>query len=299
MPTDPNISSLYAESRRLRLGGGYEIEALTSVRDDHPPRPKCLLLHGNPGSLQDWAPLVSRLSRAVDIAAIDLPGFGRSPRIGEGSAALNLDRMAEHTIAALDALGWHEPVHLVGHSHGGGIAQTVAAQYPTRVGGLVLVATLGGRVHTSYRLMSLPGAGAMARRVGALLSARAFGPLNRAILRGVMRDIFSPEAVPVEKLDAQLAVFVSRPEILVSMVHVALGHPCAQLLKSAKRIRCPTIVVHGDQDALVPAISARSIHDEILRAGGRSEFQLVERGGHMLIEYQAQELADIVLRSVS
>jgi pimeloyl-ACP methyl ester carboxylesterase len=121
--------------------------------------------------------------------------------------------------------------------------------------------------------------------------------LNRRILYGVMKDIFSPEPVPAEKLERELAQFVARPEILLSMVHVARGRPCEQLCDSAPKIRCPTLFLHGQNDALVPACCARSVHELILQAGGRSRFQLVPGAGHMLIHYQASELASVILSS--
>jgi len=282
---------------RLRLETGNEVEALVRIADGGRNRPKCLLLHGNPGSLADWARVVSRLSGSTDVAAIDLPGFGKSLRTDHTPESLGLDRLAAHAVGAADALGWREPILLVGHSHGGGVAQVVAARYPERVAGLVLIGTLGAPAHRSYRLLSLPGAAGAARLVGRMLASERCRPLTRAILARVMADIFSPERVPAARLERELAVLSSRPETLVSMVHVTLGRPCAKLWASAPSIRCPTLFLHGEADALVPARCATSIHERIVDAGGRSHFQLVPGAGHMLIDYQAAEVADTILRA--
>ena len=282
---------------RLKRETGNELEAFVRTESNGSKRQKCLLLHGNPGSLLDWQPLVPRLASAVDVAAIDLPGFGRSPRSDPSPESMNLDRLAEQVILAANALGWREPIVLVGHSHGGGVAQVLAARYPERVAGLVLIATLGAPAHANYRLLSLPGAAAFARLAGHLFRSKRFRSLKRAILERVMSDIFSPEPVPAQKLERELEHFSFRPEILVSMVHVALGRPCAQLLRSASAIRCPTLFLHGREDALVPARYARAIHDCMLKAGGRSQFEVVPDAGHMLIDSRAAELADRILRS--
>ena len=239
------------------------------------------------GALQDWEHIVPRLAAVADVAAIDLPGFGKSPRTGPSPKFLGLDRLADCALAVANALGWREPIFLIGHSHGGGVAQVVAAKYPERVAGLGLIGTLGASAHASYRLLSLPGATAFVRLVGRMVRAERFRPLSRAILQRVMSDIFSPEKVPAERLDRELAFLASRPDILVSMVHVTLGRPCAQLLASAPAIRCPTLFLHGSEDALVPASGARVIHERIVSTGGRSQFQLVPGAGHMLIDYQA------------
>ena len=289
----------YADTIRLSLATGTEVQALVRVEANGTERAKCLLLHGNPGSLLDWQHIVPRLSHAVDILAIDMPGFGRSLRPGHNPECLNLDRLAEHAIAAADALSWREPCFLIGHSHGGGVAQVAAARYPQRVAGLVLIGTLGAPVHGSYRLLSLPGATTIARLAGRMFRSNRLRPLLRKILRGVMRDIFSPEPVPTDRLDRELILLSERPETLVSMVHVALGRPSARLFDSAPNIRCSTLFLHGQKDALVPARCAESIHHRILNAGGQSEFQLVPAAGHMLIDYQATEVAQLILRNLS
>jgi pyruvate dehydrogenase E2 component (dihydrolipoamide acetyltransferase) len=292
------MTTLYADTVRLRLERGNEVEAFVRVEADGRKRPKCLLLHGNPGCLLDWEHIVPQLSGVADIAAIDMPGFGRSRRTGPRPESLSLDRLAEHAIAAADALAWREPIFLLGHSHGGGVAQAAAARYPERVAGLALIGTLGAPVHRSYRLLSLPGAAALARVVGRMFRSKRLRPLSRKILQSVMMDIFSPEPVPAERLERELALFSSRPEILMSMVHVTLGRPSEQLLDSARDIRCPTLFLHGREDALVPAACARSIHDRILNAGGRSQFQLVSGAGHMLITCQATDLANAIISSL-
>lgn len=279
---------------RLRLETGNDVAAFVHVAGDGITRPKYLLLHGNPGSLRDWERMVAHLVGFADIAAIDLPGFGQSDRTDADPRSLNLDRLAETAIAALNALGWREPVFLLGHSHGGGVAQTVAARYPERVAGLALMGSLGGSAHASYRLLALPGAGALVRTAGPMFRSKPLRPLSRLVLGHFMKDIFSPEAVPAEKLERELAAFAARPEILVSMVHVALGRPCAQLLQRAADIRCSTLFLHGAEDALVPARCAKAIHERIVNAGGRSQFELIPGAGHMLIDYQAAEVAELI-----
>ncbi|HEY0464337.1 MAG TPA: alpha/beta hydrolase [Polyangiaceae bacterium] len=289
------MKTLYADAVRLKLETGSEVEAFVRTRSDGSKRPKCLLLHGNPGSLLDWEQVVPPLARAADIAAIDLPGFGRSPRGGPGVESLSLDRLAECAISVANALDWREPIYLVGHSHGGGVAQVAAARYPERVAGVALISTLGAPAHASYRLLSLPGAGALARFVGPLFRSRLLRPLNRAILRRVMSDIFSPEPVPAERLERELALFAARPEILLSMVQVTLGRPSRKLLRSASEIECRTLFLHGREDALVPGSCARAIHDRRLNTGKNSQFQLILAAGHMLIHYQATALVERII----
>lgn len=229
---DPKNSAV---TQRLRLETGAEVHARISVVAGE-GRPKCVLIHGNPGSLSDWDELV---------------------------------------------------------------AQVAAARWPARVAGLVLLGTLGAPAHGTYRLLSLPGAERVARTVGAMLRAPRFRALSRGIVRRAMRGLFSPEPVTTERLEREMRLLTRRPEILVAMVHVALGRPCERLLDTSGRIRCPTLFLHGTDDAIVPARCARSIHDRIVGAGGTSEFELLAGAGHMLIERQPADVASHVRRSVS
>jgi pyruvate dehydrogenase E2 component (dihydrolipoamide acetyltransferase) len=272
------------------LSTGTEVRALVQGSGDD-AKPKCLLLHGNPGSLLDWQRVVAELSQVAAVAAIDLPGFGQSPRPGVGAECLSLDRLAEHALASAEALGWREPFFIVGHSHGGGVAQVAAVRHPAKIAGLVLVATLGAPAHRTYRLLALPGAAAVMRFAGRMFRNRALRPLSRQVMRGALRDIFSPERASPAKVDEQLQFFAERPEVLSSMAHVALGRPCAQLAAGAHDIRCPVLFLHGQDDALVPPRFARAIHDRITEAGGRSQFQLLAGSGHMLIDFQAGQVA--------
>lgn len=277
----------------LRTGG--EVEALLRLGADR-TRPRCLLLHGNPGSLLDWERLGPQLFGAADVVAFDMPGFGASPRAHSGHECLSLKKLAEHVIEVAESLSWREPFYLFGHSHGGGVAQVAAAMYPERIAGLVLIGTLGAPAHRSYRLLSLPGAETIARLVGAMVRTRRFRRISTGVLRRVMRDIYYPEPVAPERLNQELDGLSQRPATLVSMVHVTLGRPCEQLLESASSIRCPTLFIHGAKDAVVPMACARYIHDRIVATGGRSHFEVIPNAGHMLIEHQATDVLETILR---
>lgn len=258
-------------------------------------RLKCLLLHGNPRSLEDWATLKPLLGEVADVASLDLPGFGESGRSSRAPEAVSLSRLADAALDVLDALDWREPVLMVGHSHGGGVAQLLAARNPTRVAGLVLLGTLGYPAHRSYRLLGLPGAEAVASGLGRLLQ-RSRLPFAEAVMRGILRDIFWPEPVPLAESEQELQRLIARPEILLSMVHVTLGEPCDQLRAAAARLRCPVSFLHGADDRLVPPAYARRIHDEIEASGGRSRFREISGAGHMLILFQAREIMNEIER---
>lgn len=98
-----------------------------------------LLLHGSPGSSRDFRRLVAGLGERHRVVAIDLPGFGSSSRrVHDYSVRAH----AEYCQALMDALGV-ERVHAVGFSMGGGVALELAAAAPERVSSLTLLASIG------------------------------------------------------------------------------------------------------------------------------------------------------------
>jgi pimeloyl-ACP methyl ester carboxylesterase len=96
-----------------------------------------VLLHGFGTSRASWRPLAQLLG-GLPLAALDLPGHGKSPRISEPGFA----EIADAVIDRLDAerIG---VLHLVGHSMGGGVALAMAERLAHRLGSLTLIAPAG------------------------------------------------------------------------------------------------------------------------------------------------------------
>lgn len=98
-----------------------------------------LLLHGSPGSSQDFRRLVAGLGERHRVVAVDLPGFGSSSRhVHDYSVRAH----AGYCQALMDALEV-ERVHAVGYSMGGGVALELAAAAPERVASVTLLASIG------------------------------------------------------------------------------------------------------------------------------------------------------------
>lgn len=122
-----------------------------------------VLLHGIAHSSQAWDPVVPQLAERYEVIAVDLPGCGRSDK---PDTDYSLGAQAAAVRFVLDALEL-DLVTLIGHSLGGGIAMTLAFQYPERVGrlGLISTAGLGRDLHPLFRLATLPGGPEVAMRV--------------------------------------------------------------------------------------------------------------------------------------
>jgi 3-oxoadipate enol-lactonase len=137
-----------------------------------------VLLHGQPGSPADWAPLAVRLPAQFHAVAANRPGYGSS-RLAAGGFAAN----ARGLLADLDSRGVKRAV-LVGHSYGGGVALSAASLAPERVAAVVLLASVGpGCVNGWDRLLAAPGAGQLC----ALVAWRLTPWIARARLARIRR----------------------------------------------------------------------------------------------------------------
>jgi pimeloyl-ACP methyl ester carboxylesterase len=81
------------------------------------------LLHGNPRQQDDWCTLAPLLSPHDEIIAFDFPGFGRNPSPPLADTQLSLDAMADLVVRLAETTAALCPIHLIGHSHGGGVTK--------------------------------------------------------------------------------------------------------------------------------------------------------------------------------
>ncbi|WP_426052185.1 alpha/beta fold hydrolase [Brevundimonas sp. SL161] len=111
------------------------------MRDTGPrDAPAVILLHGFGASLHTWEPWAGRLDDELRVIRLDLPGAGLSPPDPAGDYT---DARATALLLALMDLLQIERASFVGHSVGGRIAWTMAAEHPDRVDRLVLISPDG------------------------------------------------------------------------------------------------------------------------------------------------------------
>ncbi|MDB5732723.1 MAG: alpha/beta hydrolase [Variovorax sp.] len=214
----------------------------------------------------------SGLSQGFDHAGTgNLVWQGVRQRLGlPVRSAYHLQHMADDALGVLDALGVGR-AHVVGASMGGMIAQRLAATAPTRVTSLVSIMSSSGA-------RGLPGP---RPEVTAALLRRPRKQDEAALVAhslGLLRLIGSPayredEGALAARLGAALRR-AYRPAGIVRQL-LAIGADADRPAVLA-RIACPTLVIHGEADPLVPIACGR---DTARRIAG-AQFIAVPGMGH-------------------
>ena len=226
-----------------------------------------LFVHGLGGSWQNWLenlPAVAASGRRA--IALDLPGFGRSQMPAE---PISITGFAAAVDGLCDALGLGA-VHLVGNSMGGFTAAEVAIRHPERVTTLTLVDAAG---ITSNQIAKNPLAERFAvTALGGNGAATATGPDGQPRLLQLLRR---PAGV-----HAALAIVARHPtrlarDLLREQFH-SLGSPGFMpamqaifhydFVERLPEIACPTLIIQGEKDLLVPLGDAYAFEQRIAKS---------------------------------
>ncbi len=218
-------------------------------------------VHGFGGDKETWLMMAAFVARARGVALVDLPGHGRSHDVDEAHATIR--HHAEAVIRVLDHAGIARAV-ICGNSLGGGVALRLAASWPERVAGLVLVASVGRDVHISARAWTTGTNPLIPRpedvdKFMALVLERP-PPVGRAVIRHVIVSR-TRRAAALERL-------------FRGFVHGdADGDGVPRALAAIDK---PVLVIHGDQDRIID----RAVADDLAQALPRAELVVLRGIGH-------------------
>jgi pimeloyl-ACP methyl ester carboxylesterase len=223
-----------------------------------------LLIAGLGQSANAWWRTVPALARRLRVLTFDNRGVGRSSPVGW---MYTTAEMADDAVAVLDAAGV-EAAHVYGLSLGGMAAQQLALRHPDRVASLVLGATHGG----GGRVVTADG------ETIAFFRRRSRLPAEEAAWAGVPYNYGAccrrEHAQRIAQDIAQRLRFPPSHSALRAQMAAALLHDCFGQLG---RIVAPTLVVHGDEDRMVPVRNAELLAERI--PGAR--LHVLPRVGHL------------------
>jgi pimeloyl-ACP methyl ester carboxylesterase len=234
--------------------------AANVVEIGDPDGPVVVFVHGLGGRWANWLEnLLPLADGGCRVIAVDLPGFGASPMPRRDISIPGYGRWLVALLRSLDV----SSAALVGNSMGGFIAAEVAIQAPALVDRLVLVSAAGvssEKQRSDHLLGALYRAEALSAYLTGAVVARAAWLSRRAALRRramwfVMRH---PEDLSPALAYEQIAG-IGTPGFLPAL-DACSDYPIRDRLPE---IGCPTLIVWGRNDLIVPVRDA-DVFEELI-----------------------------------
>ena len=243
------------------------------VRDSGPrDAPAVVLLHGFGSSLHTWDAWAQGLSGTHRVIRLDWPGSGLSPPDPDND--YTDARSLQLLLRLLDELGVQR-ASWVGHSMGGRIAWTLAARHPERTDRLVLVAPDGfasfGFVYGQP--MPVPASWSLMRHV-----------LPQAVLRMTLQSAYAQPQSLTDALITRYHELLRAPGARQAMLERLRQTVLQEPLPLLAQIQAPTLLVWGEQDAMIPFSHAQ----DYLQAIAGSRLAALAATGHLPQEEAAQ-----------
>ncbi|MGH2682185.1 MAG: alpha/beta fold hydrolase [Actinomycetota bacterium] len=227
--------------------------------------PPIVLVHGLGGAHVNWMAAGPLLAKHGRVVAVDLAGFGLTPRAGRSASVHANARLLGQFLEEVSGT----PAIVVGNSMGGMIGILQAAARPERVAGLVLVdpvLPMAGRrpdrlVLMAFAAYAVPGVGE--RFVRSRVAALGPEGLVRETFRYCCADASSLREDIVrahiefarlrERQPWAQRAFLQGARSLVRLVLRPRAYRSV-----IRRVEAPTLLLHGAQDRLVSLLSARA-----------------------------------------
>jgi pimeloyl-ACP methyl ester carboxylesterase len=235
-----------ASQKTLDLSGGRQ-QVVYQSGDG----PALVYLHGLYGVKADAA-LIAALAQTHTVFAPLAPGFAD---LAELDDLHDIHDLALHYDDILEALGLQN-VLLVGHSFGAMIAAELAAHSPGRVSRLVLLAPLG-LWNDAYPVADLWG-------------------VPSAELPGLLYADPSKAPKPGPNMDVE--AIVAQVRGMTAVARFLWPIPDRGLARRLRRVKAPTLVIHGVLDRFVPVEYA----DDFVKLLPNAAAHIIPGVGHML-----------------
>lgn len=256
--------------------------------------PPLLLIHGCPFSSFIWRKVIGELSTHFRCLAPDLLGLGDTETAPD--ADWSLPAQAAMVVGLLDGLDI-ERAHMVGHDHGGAVAQLLAAEHPERIDRLVISnaeaydnwPSAAERPFLTLVRLPLLGDAALwlwSRRWAVRLS----------LIEG--KAVHNPKVLTTELLNGYIRANMSdrhrrakSKRFLAGQSDPANNRVTLDLLDGLRRFDHPTLLVWAAEDPhFGPKWGERLLHD----IPGAVRLELLPETGHLLMEERPERFAALV-----
>lgn len=239
-----------------------------------------VMIHGFGGSFENFNQLAALMKNDYRVIRFDLPGFGLSD-FPEGKAAEDLiQTYRDYITFMLDTLNL-DSVYVIGNSMGGGITWMMAGDHPDVVRKIVLLNAAGYDVQQAAAKLTMfkyNGVGKLFER----------GMPMFMTWRGMERSYADPTKIDAAVVEVNNK-FTNRQGNITHMLRMgrAAQFPDPALIT---RVQCPTLIVWGQQDSIIPVENAQRYKRDIKN----SEVVIFDTCGHIPMMEVPEKTRDAV-----
>lgn len=250
----------------------------------------CYEVHGNSGnpiiilngimmSTASWKPFVREFSKNNVVALVDFLDQGQSQRMTEPYDHSLQVELLDELIERL----WCNEVTLMGISYGGEIALQYALAHPHRVRKLILANTCA---RTSPWLKKIGDGWNEVAKTG---NGLAYYLTTIPVIYST--EFFIKRAEWMENREKYLTEYFSRKDVLESLIRLTDSSRDYDVVDRLGEINCPTLIISGSEDGLVPPTEQQLLHEKIKN----SIYVTINGSGHASMYENPSAFAALVL----
>lgn len=240
--------------------------------------PPLLLIGGMGLGRWSWFKQSPALSRHFRVITFDIRNVGH---LDADEGAYSVSNLAAHAAALLDRLDV-ECADVLGTSLGGFVAQELALRRPDLVGRLVLISTsYGGSDHEPMSPTTL-------RKMLGWGTVKREDAVRQGLEVAVSEDYTETRSEEFEQMvDWRIADSPPLADYIKQMVAGAKF----DVSSGVEEIQKPTLILHGDEDRVVPVSNAVSLSEKLPDA----TLRVFQGAGHLVFVERADEVNEEIL----
>ena len=221
-----------------------------------------VLIPGLCGDLYNWTKMVPLLKGSHHVILMDCRGSGLTEA---PDRSFTMSEMADDVSGLMNGLGFSR-YHVLGWSMGGNVAQEVALRHPNEVASLILMSTYTRRPdRSSYA-------------IDAMLNSVKEGASINNFMQMMNTWCLTQSHYSGKKLKPRQRDDVDEKGMLQGFLRQKAALDGFDSGSRLHRVHCPTMVIHGEEDIMVPPYMG----EDLARGIVGSELVYVPGAGHII-----------------
>ena len=234
-----------------------------------------VFINGIQQSMAMWHSFVRRFDQIYRIVLFDFPHQGTS-RIVTGSSTVSLQEQVDILDAVIKATAGANRPTICSASWGGVVALAYAVRYPERLSSLIL-ASMGMRANPKMVELITKGLG---------MASQDRSTVAETLIEGVGREL--PAAMKNRILGQFQRMNADALEAFYQHGLAVIAARDLSEIVDVGEVRCKTMLLHGEKDAIIDAEDVLSLAGQIAHA----EMRTIKDVGHFL-HLEKEEILDV------